>query len=245
MKVGAEDRSKVALLAGLAVVAAGTVYLQFFSEDATTGGGRAVEQRAARSIPRSTAPTARSARRIPQQRTASRSGRQGRGQTFDPVWRRFSDEETFSPLEADPTLRTDLLAAVRQVEFGGVERNIFEFTTPKKVVEPPPKEQVEEAQKRQEEFEQRATKEEPPTEEPAAPAVKHAPKLSWKYYGFANRAGSSQRRAFLLDGDEVLIGGAGDVFRDRYEVVRIGLDSIVIEDKEFSEQQTLAITVRK
>ena len=43
----------------------------------------------------------------------------------------------------------------------------------------------------------------------------------------------------------LLIGGEGDVFRGRYKVKRVGLTSIVVEDMEYSEEQTLPITAPK
>ena len=68
------------------------------------------------------------------------------------------------------------------------------------------------------------------------------PRLTWKYYGFAGKPGAGSRRGFLLDGEEILIGGEGEVFQKRYKIKRIGLDSIVIEDLQFRQEQTLALT---
>jgi len=45
----------------------------------------------------------------------------------------------------------------------------------------------------------------------------------------------------LLDGEEVLIGAEGDVFKKRYKIIRIGLNSIVVEDMQFEDQQELKL----
>ena len=49
-------------------------------------------------------------------------------------------------------------------------------------------------------------------------------------------------RAFLIgDEDQVFIATEGDVFKKRYRVVRIGVNSIVIEDLQFKDKQSLPL----
>ena len=163
---------------------------------------------------------------------------QGVGQAFQPVWVRYEDDEDFNALEMDPTLRTDLLAAVRAVEFSSVERNIFEFTARRREVVAPSAEDVARAAALQQEAERSAT---PAPVGPTAPTEPRAPRLSWRYYGFANQDDADDKRAFLLDGTDVLIGGEGDVFKNRYKIVRIELTQIVIEDMQFESEQQLSI----
>ena len=231
MKLGAEDTQKVRLLIGLGLVAAGTVYVQFFSESEPNF---VAPQR------RTTAPAVRAApRSIPAPR---RRSAQTRGQDFEPIWRRSHEDDSFDPLTADPALRTDLLAAVREVDFQGVERNIFQFGERKKVAPPPPPAQITAAQRKQEDFAARAAAAAPPPPS-AEPLKPRAPRITWKYYGLASGADGGDRRAFLLDGEDVLIGGEGDVFKNRYKIIRISMTSIVVEDMQFSDQQTLPITV--
>ena len=232
MKLGTEEKKKVQALGGVLVVLVGVLYMQFFSGPATPTRPP--------TRPRAAAPQAQAARSVARPRAA-----QGpvRGQDFEPVWRRSQEDETFDPIAADPTLQTHLLAAVRAVEFKGVERNLFEFTTRKKKTPPPPKADVEEAARRQREFEAQAKQKAAKPKPVPKAAKKRAPKLTWKYYGFANERGRGDRRAFLLDEEDVLIAGEGDVLEKRYEIVRIGLTSIVIKDRDFDEDQTLPITV--
>ena len=65
--------------------------------------------------------------------------------------------------------------------------------------------------------------------------------MNWRYYGFANADEDGEKRAFLLDGTDVLIGAEGDVFKNRYKIVRIGLTQIVIQDMQFNSEQELAL----
>ncbi len=234
MKVGAEDKKKLALAIGLSAVAVATVYVQFFAGDAVPP-----QQAAARRAAPQTgvAPQGRPPRRASGQ--SSRATR-ARGQSFEPVWRRSAEDENFDPLETDPTLRTDLLAAVRGVEFNGVSRNIFEFTTRKRAEPVPTDAEIAKAAALQNQAEQ-ARKPPAAAKPAAAPAQPSAPKVNWKYYGFASDSTEKERRAFFLDGEDVLIGGEGDVFKKRYKIVRIGLTSAVIADMQYDSEQTLRL----
>ena len=243
MKLGTEDKKKTALAIGLSVVALVTVYLNMFADGPSSSPAR--PRPAAAAQPRADAPIqpqARPSRAVSAVRSSSGRSRRARLQsnTFEPIWQQ-SHEEEFDPLAADPTLRTDMLAAVRTVPMSRYSRNIFEFGQRRRIVEPLSDAEIAKAT-------QRAAPPKPVTPAPAAkPAAtpapaRKAPRITWKYYGFASPAGDGQRRAFLLDGEDVLIGGEGDVFRSRYKVKRIGMTSIVVEDLEYSEEQTLPIT---
>jgi hypothetical protein len=52
------------------------------------------------------------------------------------------------------------------------------------------------------------------------------------------------KRAFFLDGEDIVIAGEGDMIKKRYKIVRIGVNSAVVEDTEFkgnNNQQTLPL----
>ncbi|MBI1357808.1 MAG: hypothetical protein GC160_26020 [Acidobacteria bacterium] len=249
MKIGTEDKKKTILAVGLTLVALGTVYVQFFTGDAGSTTPRAV----ASTQPKSAlSPQARPSRNVgagaAPAAAVSTGGRRRVvrvGNAFEPIWRRSHDDDAFDPLNEDPTLATSRLAAVRGVSFGGVERNIFRFGERKKAVAPPPDSTIAEAQKRQQEFAARAKAQNPqPTAAPAE-QPRRAPRLTWKYYGYAAPSGDGERRAFLLDGEDVLIGSEGSILKNRYKLVRIGLTNVVIEDMQFKEEQSLAITAPK
>jgi len=230
MKLGAEDKRKTAAAGILGLVALGTVYVQFF-----TGAPGPPPRRPAPAT-KAAAAEVRPTRQA--QRSAPATNRSG---DFEPVWSRLSEDPNFDPVETDPTLRTDLLAAVRGVEFERVERNLFAFTDRKRKPEPGPTPEEQAAAQALIDQQQKQQKVVPPSA-PPPPVKPRAPKLTWKYYGFAAESTKANRRAFLLDGEDVMIGAEGDIFKDRYKIVRIGLTSIVIEDIQFKAEQTLAIT---
>ncbi len=229
MKIGAE-KNKVILLAVVTVIAAYTVFTQLFS------GGPAP------STPRPS-PQATQARGTarPQGKQATPGGRMlTRGGNFRPVFGTGSDEDPLDPMLVDPTLRTDLWVRVKSVEFSGVERDLFRFGERKKPeVAAPDPDKAAEAQRRL-----AAARSAAKNTKPAAPTskpVRKAPPISFKYYGFASEPDSPNKRAFLLDGEEVLIGAEGEIFKKRYKIIRIGLNSIVVEDMQFEDRQELKL----
>jgi hypothetical protein len=227
MKTGAE-RNKIILLGALTAVLAVTVYVQFFSSS-TPAPARRVTPAAA---PRQTASQA-----ITQPtRAPAKAVTRARGQGFRPRFAPDASAEGLDPMSVDPTLRTDLLASVRAVEFSGVSRNIFQFGERKRVAPPPDPKAVAQAQQRLEALSKPA-----PPAAPAAPQTPKAPPIQFKYYGFANQPDDPIKRAFLLDGEDILIGVEGQVFKNRYKIVRIGVNSIVMEDMQFNDQQTLQL----
>ena len=227
MKLGAE-RNKIIVLAVASTVAAGTVYLQFFA-----GEEAAPTRRRPATVTSSSA-----SERAPRQRRASAPPRQVRGQNFRPAFHRADSDEPLDPMTVDPTLQTDLLAKVRSVEFEGVERNLFRFGQRKEVVASPSAEEIEESQKRLEALQARSSK---PVKKKRGARKPTAPAIEWKYYGFANSRRDTRKRAFLLDGEEIFVATEGDVFKKRYRIVRIGINSIVIEDMQFKEEQKLPL----
>ena len=239
MKAGTEDKKKTALAAGLTLVALVTVYVQFFSGGGSGSASAPPRPRpAAATQPRPQAPAGLEAASNRNVAAASRPSRRALSKDFDPIWRQ-SHEGEFDPLAADPSLRTDLLVAVRTVPMSAYSRNIFEFGERRRIIEPLSDAEIAKAA-------ERAIPEPTPPPPPvqmaaAAPAKRTAPRLTWKYYGFASPSGDGKRRAFLLDGQHVLIGTEGDVFRGRYKLKRVGLTAVVIEDMEYSEDQTLSI----
>ena len=230
MKLGAE-KNKVILLGVLLTIACATVYTQFFSGPEP--------QPAARRPAASRASTTSQRKTTRRQRPTSRPAR---GQTFRPSFGAGDgSEEPLDPMTVDPTLRTDLLAKVRSVEFSGVERNIFRFGQRKlKPIAGPTAEELALAAIRAEQTDPKPAPS-PPEPKPQVKTPK-APPIKWKYYGFANSSKDARKRAFLLgEEEEVFIATEGDIFKKRYRIVRIGVNSIVIEDMQFKDEQTLPL----
>ena len=227
MALGADKKSLTRLGAVLTVLAA-VVYYQFFSGTAPAGSGRSA------AVP---TPAASAAQPAPAQAKAEKTFR--RGERFRPRMGRSKTEAPPDPRTADPTLRTDLLAGVRGVAFEAIERDIFNFGVRKPTPPPPSEEKTRAAQQRLQE--QLARQREESRAEPPKPGKPAMPRLTWKYYGLAGKPGVNVRRGFLLDGEEIVIGGEGEVLRDRYKIKSIGFDAIVIEDLQFEQEQTLAL----
>ena len=224
MKLGAE-RNKVIVLAVASTV---FVYVQFFTGEETAPTRRRPAATASGSVPE------RAARR----RRAPAPPRQARGQNFRPTFHRADSDEPLDPMSVDPTLQTDLLAKVRSVEFKGVERNLFRFGRRKKLVASPSAEEIKRSQERL-----RALQGQGPKPVKSKPGARKptAPRIDWKYYGFANSRRDARKRAFLLDGEEIFVATEGDVFKKRYRILRIGINAIVIEDMQFKQKQRLPL----
>lgn len=67
------------------------------------------------------------------------------------------------------------------------------------------------------------------------------PAIPLKFYGYASKVSGASREAFFLDGDEIEIKRENDVIHGRYKVIRIGINSAVVEDLNDHDQQTLPL----
>lgn len=126
---------------------------------------------------------------------------------------------TPAPQSLDPTLRLNLLASVEGVQYKASGRNIF-----------------------------RSLEEAPiPIPRPLAPALKvpagppsPAP-INLRFYGFASRPGES-KKVFLSQGDDIFIAVEGDIVNRRYRVVRIGVNTVEVEDVLDGRRQVLPLS---
>lgn len=126
--------------------------------------------------------------------------------------------------QVDPTLRLDLLAKVAGVTYTGSERNIFQYHTAPPP--PPPKPVVDPVE---------AAKKAGPAPPPPPPPI------PLKYYGYAHRPSETRKKAFLVEGEEIFIAGEGEVVNKRYRIVRIGVNTIEIEDLVTKHKQTVPL----
>jgi hypothetical protein len=161
---------------------------------------------------------------------ATRSGR--RSDDFRPS---LKLPEGIDLTKIDPTLKIDLLAKLQKVPLEGGARSVFDYGAPPAPPPPPPvaaiRPEVIEAQNKaaQEAAEARKTIKPPP------------PPIPLKFYGYANRSSGPARQAFFLDGDDIQIKAENDVIRGRYKIIRIGVNSAVVEDLQSHDQQTLPL----
>ena len=236
MKFGAE-RNKIAVLAGLALI---LVYVIFFNsdDDAPRSAPPAASKSASSPPPASGfVPSEPRGPAVPRRASAPspRARREGVSMEFRPSLKPGKPEDRPDPLTIDPTLRLDLLAKLQNISLEGGERSLFDFSQP-----PPPK--TPEPKIVPQPVKKTVAQAEPAKPVAAAkPPKPKAPPIPLKFYGFASPAENGPKRAFFLDGDEVHVATEGEVVKKRYKVVRIGVNSVVMEDEQFHDQQTLGL----
>lgn len=135
----------------------------------------------------------------------------------------------------DPSLHMELLAKVKEVSLSGGSRSLFEFAPPP--APPPP-----EVPKIYPFVGPRDVPPKPVETAAAKPQAPPPPPIPLKFYGFSGSARSSAARsAFFLDGEDIVIAKENDTIRNRYRIVRIGVNSAVVEDTANKNQQTLPL----
>lgn len=149
---------------------------------------------------------------------------------------RIKDKD-FDRSRIDPTLRLDLLAKLKDVKVEGGARSLFEFGQAAPVValvKEPPKI-----------FPFIGPHEKPKIDpvQAAAAAAAAAPPIPLKFYGFVNQVKPGEiKRAFFLDGDDIFVAAEGEMVKNRYKIVRIGINSAIVEDTQYKHhQQTLPL----
>ena len=231
LKLGAEPK-KVAILSALLVVAAYLMYSNVFSAPtdprASVPASKAKPQsQAAPGVARTPPPTAR-------RRNASTV------QDWVPTLKRKANEPPPDPATSDPTLRLDLLAKLQDVTIEGGERSLFDFAAapiakqPDAIIKPGQKKNGKEAA-----VETAANPAEGPKTGDAKPTKTPPPPIPFKFYGFI--MARDGKRAFFLNGDDIFAAAEGGVIQSRYKVVRIGVNSAVIEDTKEKSQQTIRL----
>ncbi len=158
-----------------------------------------------------------------------------RGSEFRPVLHPNRPEERIDPTKVDPALRLDLLAKVQSVSLEGGSRNLFQFgaAAPPVPLTPIPKEPKIPINK--------TAVMAPPVANPGPPPPPPPPPIPLKYYGYTNARGETRKKAFFLDGEDVIVAWEGDMVKNRYRIVRVGVSSVEMEDTQFKNNQTLPI----
>jgi hypothetical protein len=227
MKLGAEPK-KLGILAGLLVIAGLAYYVT--SSDSPSASPSASTAPSRVPVHVEPVPPSGSGAAAPSRRNLNRS----LIKEFKPSLGTRDPKDRPDPATIDPTLRLDLLAKVQNIEVGPPGRNLFQFGSappppsalpklpnPGKIVvnNPPP----------------------PPVVPSGPPPPPQAPPMTFKYYGYKVSKSDGHKAAFLLDGEDILIAGENDTVKKRYRVVKIGLNSITIEDTQFKSTQTLPL----
>jgi len=232
--VGAEPK-KLAILVVLLVAAGGTYYWMSRPDipagasapvTSTVGTPVAPAPSASPSAPRATTPSSGP-------RTSTRGGRtSSSGDDFRPTLK-LPDGMDVSRI--DPTLKLDLMAKVRNVSIDGGSRSLFEFYTPPPPPPPPvPKPQPIVPKPTEAELKAAEAKKGPPPPPPPPP-------IPLKFYGYSGALRSNVRRAFFLSGEDIIQAGENETLLNRYKIIRIGVNSAVVEDIIAKNQQTLPL----
>jgi hypothetical protein len=236
-KLGAEPK-KVAILGGLLLVAAGIYFWGPSGGEEPTGKNRPAAPRPA---------SVKQALQAPQQNEEAEAAPTGGGpaaagkaasRDFKPSMKHkpgvIADPEKF-----DPTLRTDLLVKLAGVHTDAIGRSLFDFSSvaaAPKVKLPEPKIVVKPVRR------MIGPPLPPPPPPPPAPIVKPPPPpIPLKFYGRSLPLRGGVKRVFCIVNDEVAIPAEGDVVQKRYKIQHITATSVVVEDLNFSHQQTLPI----
>ena len=138
----------------------------------------------------------------------------------------------------DPTLKLDLLAKLNSVTLEpGTRGSVFDFG---KAPPPPPPPAVNPVlagvdPDRGQSAETGAA----PGRRPRRPLSTTSPPIPLKFYGFSARTGA--KRAFFINGDDIEVAAENEVIKNRYKVIKIGVNSVVVEDLNFKHQQTLPL----
>jgi len=119
----------------------------------------------------------------------------------------------------DPTLRLDLLKSSEDVTYKGSGRDIFSS-------QPPPAEIP------------KVVKPVMPTGPLPPPPP---PPIPLKFYGFSGGK-TGPKQVFLSKGDDIFIAKEGQIIDRRYKIIKIGPNSIEVEDVLNNNRQTLPLT---
>jgi hypothetical protein len=223
LTLGADKKKTTALIA-IVVLGGGFVWYENTSDDGSSGPVVA-RPAAAPMVQTARGPAAAERRRASSKNVSNE---------FQPRLGPRTPEERRDPATVDPTIRLEMLTKVQAVELGAPGRNLFDFGAAPAPVIPVPKVDT-----------KIAVNHIPPPPAPVAPSgpppPPTAPPMTFKYYGFKVSSTDGHKAAFLLDGDDILVAGENDTFKRRYKVVKIGVNSIVIEDTQFKSTQTLTL----
>jgi hypothetical protein len=233
VKLGAEPK-KIAILGGLLTTAAVVLYFNVFSGPSEPTPVRITAPAPVATEAAAPATTASA----PAPRTERKRAAKGGGSEFKIRQGTPPGEDKPDPATIDPTLRLDLLAKVQAVEAPESMRNIFQYGA----APPPPSAKPIDLPKAPPKIAINNQPPPTPTGPPPSPPPPVAPPMTFKYYGYELSKSNGRKQAFLLDGDDIIIAAENEPMkRGRYRIVRIGVNSIVIEDTQFKSTQTLPL----
>jgi hypothetical protein len=136
----------------------------------------------------------------------------------------FSADRKFQPLMVDdPRLRVDLLDRIHKQEYTGTHRDIFSLEAP-----PPPV--------------PKPDSNNPPR--PSGPVVPTGPpplEIPATFFGYMSNPQSGRKQAFFANGDDVFIVAEGETLLSRFRVVKIGNNTVDVEEVSSGRHATLTM----
>lgn len=228
------ERKKILWLSGLVLVIPIAYFLSKSSTDTpvppTQTASTAEAPRPSPAIPALPNVRRESPSIVPMQRGSQRGG----PRPTDDFKPSLKPKEGVDLSGVDPTLHLDRLAKLHNLAMEGGARSVFkEGSAP---VPPPPPTVVVVGPVTTKPVVPAA----PPPETTAPPPPPPAP-IPLKFYGYASPARGGGKRAFFLDGDDIQIAGENELIKNRYRIIRIGVNSAVVEDTTDKHQQTLPL----
>jgi hypothetical protein len=220
MKLNRQQKGYVAL--GVVLVLLGYMFYSNVLSDSTPGSSSAGARVAA--------PDAVSDDPAPTREQIAARGRD----EFLPVLR-APHAKPLDPTTVDPTLHVELLAKLLDVPSAGSGRDLFSFGKPAPVLAGPETIVKVAPSLIGPRVIQKAVDSGPPKPPPPPP-------INLKYYGIVTTLANGHKTAFFMDGDEILLETEGVTFKGRYRLVRIGVNSAVVEDIQYKHEQTLPLT---
>jgi hypothetical protein len=230
MKLGTENKKATAALGGLLLVLVYFVYSNVLSGPSASSDAPRTAAPAAAGDPSASIATPDSQTGSPRPQ-ASRSG----GEEFHPVLRSRHPEDRIDPMKVDPTLHLELLKKLQEASGGAGGRNLFQFGQPP--VPPPTPEQVAKLN-----HPEPVITPQPQVVAPAGPPPPPPPPpIPLKYYGLSTARANGKKVAFFMDGEAIFMASEGEMVQKRYRVVRIGVNSVVLEDTQMKREQSVPL----
>jgi len=231
MKLGLENKKKTGFLGVLLALSAYLLYTNVLSGPSLPSAApRTVAPAAAgREAPPLIAPPAApaAAPRVQAPRSAS--------EEFHPALRSRHPEERVDPMTVDPTLHLELLRKLQEAAADSGGRNLFQFGQP-----PPPPPTPEQLARLS--HPEPIVKPQPQNIAPSGPPQPPPqPPISIKYYGLSTARANGKKIAFFMDGETILMAGEGEMLQKRYRVVRIGVNSVVLQDTQLKREETVPL----
>jgi hypothetical protein len=120
----------------------------------------------------------------------------------------------------DPTLRFDLLKSSEEVTYKGSGRDIFHSQAPPPEIPQPVSSPLKKGNT-------------------APPPPPPPPPINLKLYGYAQKKNGEPKRVFLSSGEDIFVAKEGDIVNRRYRILKIGNNSVEVEDVLTNNKQTL------